>query len=62
MLMTCSSDGFCSFIKIDMDVIGVPLPNDSEKIPESLKTYYKELSEVSFKKNMEVAKERSSGG
>ena len=61
MLMSCSSDGFCSFIKIDMDVIGVPLPNDSEKIPESLRTHYQELSEVSFKKNMELARERNSG-
>jgi chromatin assembly factor 1 subunit B len=61
MLMSCSSDGFCSFIKIDMDVIGVPLPNDSEKIPENLRTHYKELSEVSFKKSVDIAKERNMG-
>lgn len=54
MLMTCSSDGFCSFIKIEMHLIGEPL-NDQEKIPESLRKYYQEMAEVSFKKNVEIA-------
>ena len=55
MLMTASSDGFCSFIKIDLELIGEPLDPDSELIPEKLRAHYKALGEVSFKKNVEIA-------
>lgn len=44
MLIIASSDGFCSFLKFDVDVIGEPLPLDSELIPEHLREHYKDLS------------------
>jgi chromatin assembly factor 1 subunit B len=62
MVMTCSSDGFCSFIKIDMDLIGEPLPLESEVMPEALHEYYKTLSQVSFKANVEAAMQNKSQG
>lgn len=40
VLVVASSDGFCSFIKIDKQLIGEPLENDSELIPEQLREYY----------------------
>jgi len=49
MLVIASSDGFCSFVKIEVDLIGQPLEADSELIPEYLRDYYKQLNEVSFK-------------
>ena len=55
ILVVASSDGFCSFLKIENNVIGEPLPLESELIPENLRDYYKERSEVSFKKNEELA-------
>ena len=55
ILVVASSDGFCSFLKIENNVVGEPLPLESELIPENLRDYYKERSEVSFKKNEELA-------
>lgn len=55
ILVVASSDGFCSFLKIEKGIVGEPLPLDSEAIPERLRDHYKELSEVSFKKNEEIA-------
>jgi hypothetical protein len=38
-----------------MEQIGKPLPNDSEKMPESLRAHFVALSQVSYKKNVELA-------
>lgn len=55
ILVVASSDGFCSFLKIEQGIVGEPLPLESELIPEHLKDHFKELSEVSFKKNEDIA-------
>lgn len=48
MLMVASSDGYCSFIKMDPSLIGEPLPPTSELIPEALVEHYTTLSGVNF--------------
>ena len=57
ILMVASSDGYCSFIKIENP--GEKLEISSEEMPENLKEYYQKLSEVNFQKNMESAYEKS---
>ena len=44
ILVVASSDGFCSFLKIEKGIVGEPLPLDSEVIPEYLRDHYKEKS------------------
>ena len=55
MLAVASSDGFCSFIKIDSELTGYALPDDSEAIPEPYREYYKSLGQVNFQTNLELA-------
>ena len=40
LLAVASSDGFCSFVQVDANLVGEPLPNDSELIPECLREHY----------------------
>jgi len=62
MLVVASSDGFCSFIQIDSNLIGEPLPCDSEIIPEHLREHYQNLNQVSFQKNIDLAMQNKSSG
>jgi hypothetical protein len=55
ILMVASSDGYCSFIKMDEQVIGEMIPAHSEEIPEFFQDYYKNLSEVNFEKKVDEA-------
>ena len=48
LLMTASSDGFCSFLQLENDVAGECLELDSPEMPEDLLEYYTELYSVSF--------------
>jgi hypothetical protein len=48
VLSIASSDGYCSFIRLDESVIGSILSPDSEAMPESLKEHYEQLNQVSF--------------
>lgn len=43
VLMIASSDGYCSFVKIDQALLGEPLSSESESIPENLKDHYTNL-------------------
>jgi len=47
-LVIASSDGYCSFVGINESVVGHPLPNDSENVPENLREHFKDLSKVSI--------------
>ena len=62
MLAVASSDGFCSFIAVDEALLGSPLALDSELIPEFLRDHYKNLSQVSFEKNVSIALANKSSG
>lgn len=62
MLAIGSSDGFCSFIDFAEDFIGERLPLDSEQMPEYLKDHYKDLSAVSFQRNIEIAAQNKTTG
>lgn len=53
LLMTASSDGYCSFIAMDEQIVGEVLPSDSELIPEQLRDHFKTISEVNFEKKVE---------
>ena len=62
LLVIASSDGFCSFIKLEESLIGKPLPTDSETIPETLRQHYLDLEKVNFERNMESAKNQKNSG
>ena len=62
MLAVASSDGFCSFISLEANLLGAPLPLDSELIPDFLKDHYKNYSKVSFEKNISIALANKSSG
>ena len=55
VLAIASSDGFISFVKFEPSTIGLPLPVDSELIPEELRDHYKSIANVTFEKNVEAA-------
>lgn len=55
MLMTASSDGFCSFIQLESHVIGEKLESDSADMPEDLKEHYGQYYKVNFQSNVDQA-------
>jgi chromatin assembly factor 1 subunit B len=55
MLTVASSDGYCSFIAMDKDLIGEILPHDSESMPALFEEHYKNLEEVFFERKVEEA-------
>jgi chromatin assembly factor 1 subunit B len=48
LLLTASSDGFCSFIQLDSHLVGEQLELDSPAMPEDLKEHYDCLYKVNF--------------
>ena len=62
MLAVASSDGFCSFATLDASLIGVPLPLESELIPQYLREHYQNLSQVDFDKNVATALQNKTSG
>ena len=55
MLMTASSDGFCSFVQLDSQVAGEKLECDSADMPEDLKEHYAQYYKVNFESNFDQA-------
>ena len=50
-LAVASSDGFCSFVTMDPNLVGELMP--IEEVPEEMREHYAALRQVSFQKNME---------
>ena len=41
LIIVASSDGFCSFIQLQKDLVGERLETDSTFIPDKMKEFYK---------------------
>jgi chromatin assembly factor 1 subunit B len=41
LIIVASSDGFCSFIQLQKDLVGERLETDSTLIPDKMKEFYK---------------------
>lgn len=55
ILTMASSDGYCSFIKMDPKLIGEILPAEDESMPDCFKDHFTALSEVNFDKKIAEA-------
>lgn len=55
MLMTASSDGFCSFCRLNNHVAGQILEEDSAEFPEDLREHYQQFYKVNFQMNVDQA-------
>lgn len=55
ILMVASSDGYCSFIKIEEEIIGEILEPDAEAVPEFFREHFKILEQVNFERKVEEA-------
>lgn len=55
MLMAASSDGYCSFVRLDTKLAGEPLESDNPEMPEDLKEHYESYYKVNFKSNVDQA-------
>lgn len=47
-LIAASSDGFCSFFKLDLATLCMLKPCDSSIVPEDLRQFYEDQAKVSF--------------
>ncbi len=43
LIIVASSDGFCSFIQLQKDLVGERLETDSTFIPDKMKEFYKTI-------------------
>lgn len=55
ILMAASSDGYCSFIRLDIKLAGEPLEADDPEMPEDLKDHFENYYKVNFKSNVDQA-------
>ena len=55
LLMVASSDGYCSFIRMDPSIIGELLATTDEAMPECFKDHFSNLSNISFEQKIEEA-------
>lgn len=62
MLLTASSDGFCSFLHLERHLVGERLELDSPEMPEDLQEYYATLYKVNFQSQIEIEDQRKEQG
>lgn len=62
LLMTASSDGFCSFLQLDSDTVGSVLDLDSPEMPEDFKDHYRTLYSVNFQSQIDQAMQKKEQG
>ena len=62
LLMTASSDGFCSFLQLENDIAGERLELDAPEMPEDLKEHYSELYSVKFETHIDLAMQKKEQG
>lgn len=62
MLLTASSDGFCSFIQLESQLVGQQLETDEQAMPEDLREHYDTLYRVNFQSQIDQAMQRKEQG
>ena len=48
LIIVASSDGFCSFIQLQKDLVGERLETDSTFIPDKMKEFYKKANAIIY--------------
>ena len=56
LIIVASSDGFCSFISLQKDLVGERLTIDSADMPEKLREFYKMEQMISFETSVNEVK------